>query len=178
MRLPRLVLAALGALTFTLEAARPAFTLTLAAMPLDELTRAATLVVRGRCIDRQVTRLPDGRIESRARFAVLDAAKGRAPSVVTVRQLGGRIDDTELVVPGAPLSEPGDEAVLFLEAYDGDVLGVVGLALGYLPVAVVPGGGARVRLPTSLGVEHGAGGVRPVDELLDRVRTIDARGAR
>lgn len=171
-------LVTLGALVFTFGTARQAGALTLAAMPLDELTRTATLVVRARCLDRQVTRGADGRIESRARFEVLEAAKGHAPSVVTVRQLGGRIGDTELVVPGAPLSEPGDEAVLFLEPYDGDVVGVVGLALGYLPVAVVPGGGARVRLPKSLGAEHGAGGVRPVGELLDRVRAIDARGAR
>ena len=149
--------------------------LTLAAMPLEELTRSASLVVRARCIDRQVTRTPDGRIASLARFAVVEAAKGSAPGVVTVRELGGRSGDTELVVPGAPLSEPGDEVVLFLEPLEGDVLGVVGLALGYMPVAVLPGSGATVHLSRTLGNVAARGSVRPVAELLDAVRRIDAQ---
>jgi len=146
--------------------------LTVAAMPLEEMTGYATLVVRARCIDRQVTRSPDGRIESLARFTVLEEAKGSATGVVTVRQLGGRIEDRELVVPGAPLSEPGDDVVLFLEPYDGEVLGVVGLALGYMPVAVLPGSGAAVRVARTLGGSFASGGVRPVTELLERVRGI------
>lgn len=149
--------------------------LTLAAMSLEELTGQATLVVRARCIDRQVTRT-DGRIESLARFAVLEQAKGDAPEVITVRQLGGRSDDLETVVPGAPLSETGDDVVLFLEPKDGDTLGVVGLALGYMPVVMLPGTGAAVRTSRTLGGDFAAGGVRPVAELLDRVRAIVARG--
>jgi len=149
--------------------------LTIAAMPLEELTRNASLVVRARCIDRQVTRSPEGRIESLARFEVVEQAKGKAPTVLTVRELGGRSGDTELVVPGAPLSEPGDDVVLFLEPHYGDVYGVVGLALGYMPVAVLPGSGATVRLSRTLGDVAANGGVRPVGELLERVRHIDAQ---
>lgn len=153
---------------------RSAQALTVVAMPLEELTRHASLVVRARCLDRQVTRTPDGRIESLARFTVIESAKGRAPDVVTVRELGGKSGDTQLVVPGAPLSEPGDDVVLFLEPHDGDVLGVVGLALGYLPVATAPGSGPTVRLSRTLG-DFAARGVRPVSELLERVREIDAQ---
>ncbi|MEW6272414.1 MAG: hypothetical protein AB1689_24290 [Thermodesulfobacteriota bacterium] len=149
--------------------------LTLAAMPLEEMTRAASVVVRGRCVDRQVTRSATGRIESLARFEVLEEAKGEGARVVTVRQLGGRLegDGVELVVPGAPLSEPGDEALLFLEPHDGEVLTVVGLALGYMPVAVLPGSGAVVRVSRVLGADYASGGVRPVGDLLQRVREID-----
>lgn len=175
-RLP--VLAAAAVLGAVASAAGVASALTLAAMPLEDLTRHATLVVRARCVGRDVVRGAEGRVESRARFEVLDAAKGAAPGVVTVRQLGGRLDGTEVVVPGAPLSEPGDEAVLFLEPHEGDTMGVVGLALGYLPVTVVAGAGARVHVSRALGAEYVAGGVRPVDELLDRVRAIDAGEAR
>jgi len=157
--------------------ASAAAALTVAAMPLEELTARSTLVVRARCVDRQVTRSADGRVESRARFAITDTAKGAAASdLVTVRQLGGRDADLEVLVPGAPLSEPGDDVVLFLEPHDGDVLGVVGVALGYLPVAALPGSGAVVRTSRVLGADFASSGARPVAELLERVRAIDRGG--
>ncbi len=154
--------------------------LTLAPMSLEQLTASADVVVRARCIDRQVTRTPDGRIESRARFTVVESAKGAPPDVVVVRQLGGRLDDTELIVPGAPLSEAGDDVVLFLASSDdaADAMGVVGLALGYLPVAVLPGAGASVQTSRALGGSFAPGGTRSVAELLQRVRDIDAGSAR
>lgn len=179
---PRRALLAARALVATLvllaSLARDGLALTVAAMPLEELTRRSTLVVRARCVDRQVTRTADGRVESRARFAITETAKGAASSdLVTVRQLGGRADDVEVQVPGAPLSEPDDDVVLFLEPYDGDVLGVVGVALGYLPVAALPGSGAVVRTSRVLGADFAGSGARPVAELLERVRAIDRGGA-
>jgi hypothetical protein len=101
-------------------------------------------------------------------------AKGEAPEVVDVRQLGGRSGDTEMVVPGAPLSEPGDDVVLFLAPRDDGTSGVVGLALGYMPVVVLPGTGAAVRTSSALGGVFADGGVHPVDEILERVREIAA----
>lgn len=170
----RALLAALlvGASVFAATPPRRAHALTLAPMTLEQLTGTAALVVRARCIDRTVTRSADGRIESLARFQVTDRAKGDAAEVVTVRQLGGHIDDTELVVPGAPLSETGDDVVLFLEPRDDGTHGVVGLALGYLPVVTVPGSGAAVRTSRMLGGVFADGGVHPVGELLERVRAI------
>ena len=151
---------------------RVARALTLVPMTLEQLTGTATIVVRARCIDRTVTRTADGRIESLARFEVVARAKGDAPDVVSVRQLGGRSGDTELVVPGAPLSESGDDVVLFLEPRDDGTHGVVGLALGYMPVVTLPGTGAAVRTSSTLGGVFADGGVHPVGELLDRVRAI------
>lgn len=152
----------------------PARALSLAAMSLAEMTQHAALVVRGRCIDRRVVRGAGGRIESRARFEVVETAKGSPPGVVTVRQLGGTLDDATLEVPGAPLSEPGDEAILFLEPGDDEAMRVVGLALGYMPVAVLPGAGSAVRVSRVLGAEFASGGVRPARDVLQRVREIDA----
>lgn len=151
---------------------RPAGALTLAPMTLEQLTGTASIVVRARCIDRTVTKSPDGRIESLARFEVVARAKGESPDVVTVRQLGGRVDDTELVVPGAPLSERGDDVVLFLEPRDDGTHGVVGMALGYMPVVTLPGTGAAVRTSSTLGGVFADGGLHPVGELLDRVRGL------
>lgn len=170
--LPVLAIGVLAASGTLAPAVRVARALTLAPMTLEQLTGSATIVVRGRCIDRTVTRTADGRIESLSRFAVVTRAKGEAPDVVTVRQLGGRVDDTELVVPGAPLSEPGDDVVLFLEPRDDGTHGVVGLALGYMPVVTLPGSGAAVRTSSTLGGVFAGGGVHPVGELLDRVREI------
>lgn len=165
------VLAICTVLAPTIRVARA---LTLAPMTLEQLTGNATIVVRARCIDRTVTRSADGRIESLARFEVVARAKGDAPDVVTVHQLGGRSGDTELVVPGAPLSETGDDVVLFLEPRDDGTHGVVGLALGYMPVVTLPGTGAAVRTSSTLGGVFADGGVHPVGELLDRVRAIAA----
>lgn len=164
--------ALLTAVVFVCVAASAGRALTLAPMTLEQLTGAATIVVRARCIDRTVTRGADGSIASLARFRVVARAKGDAPDVVTVRQLGGRIDGTELVVPGAPLSEPDDDAVLFLEARDDGTHAVVGLALGYMPVVALPGTGAAVRTSRTLGGVFADGAVHPVDELLERVRVL------
>ncbi|MBY0274512.1 hypothetical protein K2Z84_04155 [Candidatus Binatia bacterium] len=166
--MPRLLLGVM----FVCGSVSPVQALTLAPMTLEELTRAASIVVRARCIDRTVTRSADGRITSLARFHVVTRAKGAAPDVVTVRQLGGRVDGTELIVPGAPLSEPDDDVVLFLEARDDGTHGVVGLALGYMPVVALPGTGAAVRTSRMLGGVFADGAVHPVDELLERVRVI------
>jgi hypothetical protein len=168
---------ALAAIAALLVPGSGAFGLTIAAMPLEELTGHATLVVRARCVDRQVTRTADGNVESLARFAVVEEAKGSASGLVTVRQLGGRIDDTEVLVPGAPLAEAGDDVVLFLEPHDGEVLGVVGVALGYMPVATLPGSGAVVRTSRVLGADFASGSSRPVSELLERVRAIVRRSS-
>ncbi|MBM4247713.1 MAG: hypothetical protein FJ148_28650 [Deltaproteobacteria bacterium] len=173
----RALLHAVGLLV-AIVASRPlvAAALTLAPMTLEQLTGNAALVVRARCIDRSVTRSDDGRIESLARFEVVARAKGEGPEVVAVHQLGGRSGDAELVVPGAPLSEPGDDVVLFLEPRDDGTHGVVGLAIGYLPVVVLPGSGAAVRTSRALGGVFADGGLHSVDELLERVREI-ASGA-
>lgn len=170
----RVLVATVVIISSFLSTMRPARALTLAPMTLEQLSATAAIVVRARCIDRSVTRSPDGRIESLARFEVVTRAKGDAPDVVTVRQLGGRVDDTELIVPGAPLSAAGDDVVLFLEPRDDGTHGVVGLALGYMPVVTLPGTGAAVRTSRTLGGVFADGGVHPVSELLDRVRAITA----
>src|SRR6185369_6970195 len=92
-----------------------------------------------------------------------------------VRELGGRIDDTDMVVPGAPLSEPGDEVVLFLEKGDDGGPRIVGVALGYLPVVQGSPGEPVVRVSPHLGEGFESGGVRPVADFLTRVRRLAER---
>lgn len=149
--------------------------LTLAPMSLAEMTAAAETVVRVRCIDRTTTKNDDGAIESVVRFEVLEAAKGEPGDVVEVRQLGGSHGGTRMVVPGAPLSEEGDEAVLFLERSPAGQLRVVGMALGYLPVVPASPGPSRVRVAPYLGKGFEEGGLKPVSDILDRVRRLAER---
>ncbi len=149
--------------------------LTLAPMSLEQMTAASEIVVRGRCLDRTPTRTEGGAIESVVRFEVVEAAKGEPAAIVEVRQLGGEVDGTAMVVPGAPLSEAGDEALLFLERTPGGDLRVVGMALGYLPVVATSPGPSRVRVAPYLGEGFEGGGLRPVSEVLHRVRGLAER---
>jgi hypothetical protein len=159
----------------TLLAPAPVRAMTLAAMDLEDLTRTSSLVVRARCVERQAVRNESGQVETVVRFQVLESAKGRAPAFVTVRQLGGQLDGIDVVVPGAPQSQEGDEAVMFLEPSADERMQVVGLARGYLPVVAMPGGAAVVRVASALDRKFPAGGMRPVGEFLRRVRELDGK---
>jgi len=159
--------------SLVLTAPASALALTLAPMSLAEMTRAADVVVWARCVDRTTTRSGEsGGIESIVRFEVLDVAKGAPGDVVEVRQPGGELDGTVTVVPGAPLSDAGDEAILFLEHGPGGHLRVVGMALGYLPVASLAPRSRRVRVAPYLGKGFEGGGLRPVDDVMNRVRRV------
>ena len=101
------VLASLAFAAALVGNARLASALTLAPMTLEQLTGTASIVVRARCIDRTVTRSPDGRIESLARFEVVTRAKGDSPDVVTVDGLftpGQKADALVTAQPGVALS--------------------------------------------------------------------------
>jgi hypothetical protein len=165
------VLAALFSALVALGASGPARALSLAALSLAELTAGADLVLRGRCIDRVPTRV-GSRIESVARFEVLDRFVGEAERVVEVRQWGGRTAARQTVVPGAPLSEPGDEAVLFLTADPDGSYRVVGVAQGYLPVVPSPLAAPVVRVSRMLGPEFAAASAWPVERFAESVRRL------
>lgn len=163
------------AFLFLLSMPAVARALTLAPMSLDQMTSAAEVVVRGRCLDRTTMRTEDGGIESVVRFDVVEVAKGDAGDVVEVHQLGGELDGTVVVVPGAPLSEAGDEALLFLERAPGGNLRVVGMALGYLPVVAASPGASVVRVAPYMGKGFESGGLRPVTDVMTRVRRLAER---
>jgi hypothetical protein len=150
---------------------RPAWSLSLAALTLADLDQAADVVVRARCIDRTPTRAA-GRIESVARFEVLATLRGDAAPVVEVRQWGGRLGDRYSIAPGAPLSEPGDEAVLFLAAETDGSYRVVGVASGYLPVVTSALGQPVVRVSRTLGAEFAGAVAWPIDRFAERIRLL------
>jgi hypothetical protein len=87
---------------------------TLARMSVAQMTAAAQVVARVRCVSN-ATRWESGEIWTITTFDVLDVWKGPAPPQVSVRLLGGRAGHLVSTVPGMPRFVPGAQAVLFLE---------------------------------------------------------------
>ncbi len=87
---------------------------TLARLSLDDLARAATLIVRARCVATS-SRWESGTVWTFAEFDVSETFKGSAPERVTVRLPGGQAKGFTVHVEGAPRFTAGEEGVLFLE---------------------------------------------------------------
>jgi hypothetical protein len=105
---------------FIVFVARPVTVLyadTRAAWSLEELSAFATLVVRGRVTSIQSQWDPS--VQAIYTYAVVDVAetwKGALPSSrIVVKLLGGRVDDLELRIHGAPDLAPNDDVALWLE---------------------------------------------------------------
>lgn len=120
---------------------------TLLRMEVEELTRAAEVVARVRCLDNEA-RVEGGAIWTYTRFAVREAWKGKPEVEITVRVPGGRIGHLTARVEGAPRFVPGEEAVLFLERR-GRALTVTGWAQGAFRVHRDASGRERVTQDTA-----------------------------
>ncbi len=97
-------------------------------MSVEQLTSAATQVVRARAISSE-SRWNDAHtlIFTFTRFARVETWKGEAGAEFTVRQMGGRVGNIEQKVSGVRRWNAGDEAVLFLRPSEagGGVMAVV-----------------------------------------------------
>jgi hypothetical protein len=105
---------ALAALLPALATSRPTAATTLMWMSLEQISHAAKLVVRARCVDR-ATGWDSGEIWTFTSFEVEETWRGSAPSRISVRLLGGRVGDITSTVSGIPRFSAGEEVVLFLE---------------------------------------------------------------
>lgn len=89
---------------------------TLRALSDEQLIALADRIVRGRVVSVRVERRPGtGILETVARLAVSDDYTGDATPIVEVRELGGTLDGTRLVVPGATQFVVGDDLLVMLE---------------------------------------------------------------
>ncbi|MGH9775749.1 MAG: hypothetical protein ACRD50_12465 [Candidatus Acidiferrales bacterium] len=84
-------------------------------MSLEQMTSAARVVVRVRCV-ANITRWEKGEIWTLTTFRILESWKGSAEGDITVRLLGGRVAGLNSVVAGVPRFASGEEVVLFLES--------------------------------------------------------------
>lgn len=86
----------------------------IARMSVEQMARAATLIVRATCVS-SATRWQDGEIWTVTLFSPEDVWKGSAPGAIEVRLLGGTAGNVTSTVEGVPHFRQGEEVVLFLE---------------------------------------------------------------
>jgi hypothetical protein len=101
-------------LLLALAISQPANGTTLMRMSLVQISHAAQVIVRARCVDNS-TRWDAGEIWTFTSFDLEEAWRGSAPSQISVRLMGGRVGNITSAVSGVPRFSPGEEVVLFLE---------------------------------------------------------------
>lgn len=101
------------------------------AMSLFEKARAAPLVVHG-VVERVETEwdVPEAKTRTLITVQVLEGLKGtRRGERITVAQGGGTLGSFSQTIPGTSAFEPGEEVILFLEAF-GAYAVEVGIGIG------------------------------------------------
>jgi hypothetical protein len=119
-----------------------AWATTVIPIPVEELSRRATLIVEARALNsRSEWNAQHTLIFTYTTFQVTSTLKGASAPQIIVRQIGGKVDHTVVRVAGVQQWTPGEESVLFLRpsAADAGVMAVVGLMQGDYRVARING---------------------------------------
>ena len=87
---------------------------TLVHLSVEQMARAAEVVVRARCVANE-TGWDAGEIWTVTTFQIEETWKGAPPAVIIVRLLGGRAENLTSTVDGVPRFHAGEDVVLFLE---------------------------------------------------------------
>jgi len=112
----------------------PARATTLKRMSVPDLSRAAHVIVRARCVTSS-TRWDAGEIWTFTTFDVEETWKGSAPAQITVRLLGGSAGNFTSTVSGVPRFAPGEELILFLERTPAQDFSIVSWMQGTFRIA-------------------------------------------
>jgi hypothetical protein len=102
---------------------------TLVRLTFPELVKNSSAIAHVRCLGSQAVS-ERGEIWTNTSLQVLDSNKGNLPSVVTVRQPGGKLAHLESRVDGTPQFHPGEELYLFLVSEPGGRFFLVGWSQG------------------------------------------------
>jgi len=130
-------------------AAAPAFPLLLPVADLDQLVESADAIVVGRVVARRAAWNDEQtRIYTHYTVEVEHTVKGFAVPRIELTELGGQVGGLAMEVDGAPVYEPGEEAVIFLHADRGRVM-TLRWFQGKLPIVRDRRGVGRVTLPGS-----------------------------
>ncbi len=113
---------------------------TLKRMTVREMTQAAELVVRARCVE-SAAKWDDGEIWTFTRFEIEEAWKGSAPGQIVVRLLGGTTAELTSSVDGVPRFHAGEEVVLFLAPTSRGDYSIVSWMQGTFRIALERGTG-------------------------------------
>ena len=134
---PRLLLVAALALAVIPEAQATS----IAPITQDQMTDAATYIVRGKVVDVWTEVDERGMLWTRAGVEVSHTFKGPdSPDYLVVDSMGGTMGERRMVVPSAARYSEGEHVVLFLTEIDfGRKLTTVGMFLGKFDIRRAPG---------------------------------------
>jgi len=112
-------------------------------LPLKELVLRADLAVLGTCEETSSSWGPEGKkIFTYTNIAVERCLKGNeCADRLTVRQLGGRVDDITMTVVGSPTFHRGERVILFLRRSSDSHYLMLGLSQGKFRVTLNPSTG-------------------------------------
>lgn len=102
---------------------------TLAPLSFENLAQQSPAVARLRCLSA-ASSWDGGEIWTETRFEVLELHKGALGRVITVRMLGGRVENLYSRVDGVPAFRAGEEVYLFLWGRTGEPYRVLGWSQG------------------------------------------------
>jgi hypothetical protein len=180
-RASRLALVAFAALALVGTSTANATTVT--KMSLKDLARNSDAVVMARVEDQVARYDVNKEIYTYVTLRVLDPVKGsHKDDVITIRQLGGVVDNIASIVPGMPTFKKGDEVVVFLTQKDkAGYPWIMGLQQGKYTVSQDENGAKHVRneldgtvLMDAFGHTSDAAKVSPdmpLQSFLDGIRT-------
>ncbi len=123
-----------------ITASGPAHATTFAQLSVEQMTDAASMVVRGTVLESWSEMDEYGRIWTKSRVRVGTVYKGvDVPAEIVVDQMGGTFSGVILDVPGRAWFSPDEDVVLFLNKHESGRLGVVQKYLGKYMVRRAPG---------------------------------------
>ncbi len=84
-------------------------------LSMKDLSKNSAAIVRAEVVDSDARYDADKEIYTYVTLRVLEPVKGsRKDDVITIRQLGGIVDQIASIVPGMPTFKKGEEVVVFL----------------------------------------------------------------
>jgi hypothetical protein len=142
--------------------------LTVKKTSVEELTASSQLVLHAR-VGSSSSQWEDKNIYTYTQIEVIEPIKGSPPERVTVKQLGVRVGQEALEVPGTPRLEQGEEVVLFLVRWN-DAYWVHSIVLGKFTVERAEGRAVAVNDLNNVGLIDPATG----QEITDAAAKLNA----
>ena len=179
-RVRRTVVLAIAALA--LFTASYAVATTVQKMSLRDLAKKSDAIVLARVEDETARYDANKEIYTYITLRVLEPVKGpKKDEVITIRQIGGTVDNIASIVSGTPTFRKGEEVVVFLSGKDAaGYPWVMGLQQGKYTVTADEKGDKHVRneidglitvAPGGKATEAEAGKAQPLQAFLDGLRT-------
>ncbi|HVU25954.1 MAG TPA: hypothetical protein VHE13_17620 [Opitutus sp.] len=131
------MLAAVGLLLANLVAPTPARATTVLPPTFDELVNNSDYIVRARtkAVTAEKQQSAHGaKIYTEVELEIVDVVGGTPPAQVTLRFLGGRVGDEQMIIEGMPRFHVGDEDILFVSGNGRSIAPLYGMMHGRFPV--------------------------------------------